>query len=203
MIGRNEKRGTPEEIPLNANELNAVDRADYERRGYVEAARLDTLPHVPILASRSLVYGEHPVGQQLLFIPDKRARFLAQVWRALVKSKTWNDLKRLAPAAAYREIRGHNKDNLDPHELRADTPFDYYEMTGVPDGDYPGWPAQEMFGWMPLDIQLDFGSTEGSRLNGECLIFRPNDTKAIVERLKRAGFRCRRNQRLVERAHGD
>src|SRR5262249_10904775 len=106
-------------------------------------------------------------------------------------------------AAAYREIRRHNKDVRDPRELRADAPFDYYEMTGVPDGEYPGWPAQEMFGWMPRDIQLDFGSAESSGLNGECLSLRPIDTKAIVERLKQAGHRCRRNQRLVERAHGD
>lgn len=192
------KLSAPKQTRESVNELNATDTADYERRQYVGAARRT---YAPVIASKSLVHGKY--GDYLVFIPEPRARVLAQVWRALLKAKTWSDLKRLAPTATYREIRRHNRDNLGTSELRADAPFDYYEMAGVADGDYPGWPAQEMFKWMPRDIQLDFGNVGSSRLNGECLELDPKDTKAIVQRLKQAGFRCRRNQRLVEQAHGD
>jgi len=118
------------------------------------------------------------------------------------QSATWAELKRQAPPVAYREIRRRNED-LDPAELRADAPFYYYDMTSVPDGDYPGFPKQEMFSWMPRDIQLDFGTAESTALNGELLTFDPKDTKAIVQRLRQAGFQCRRNQRLIEQTHGD
>jgi hypothetical protein len=124
------------------------------------------------------------------------------VWRTLVESTTWGELKRLAPPAAYRDILRWNEHRA-PAELRADAPFDYYEMTAAPDGDHPGFPEQEMFGWMPRDIQFDFGTAEHTMLNGACLAFDLKDTKAIVQRLKQAGFRCRRNQRLIEQAHGD
>jgi hypothetical protein len=78
-----------------------------------------------ISTSTPFVYGEY--GDQLVFIPEPRARFLAQVGDALLNSETWGDLKRLAPPEAYREIRRHNSDR-DPSELRPDAPFDYYEM---------------------------------------------------------------------------
>jgi hypothetical protein len=182
----------------SANESRATDTADNDRRRYVEAVIGGRAPRA---VSKSLIFGKF--GDDLLFIPEPRARFLAQVWRALLKAKTWADLKRLAPPAAYREIRRHNSGARDPDELRADAPFDYYEMTSLADGDYPGFPAQEMLRWMPRDIQLDFGTARSTVMNGELLELDVKNTKAIVQRLKQAGFRCRRNQRLVLRAHGD
>jgi hypothetical protein len=136
-----------------------------------------------------------------LFIPEPRAQYLAQVWHAMVTSKTWSDLKRLAPRRAYREIRKRNND-LEAAELRSNAPFDC-RMAGVSDGDYPGWPAQEMLHWMPADIRQTFGSVQTSMLNGFCLVLEPEDEEAIVRRLQQAGFRSRRDQQLVERAHGD
>jgi len=56
---------------------------------------------------------------------------------------------------------------------------------------------------MALDIQLDFGTAQLTAINGNALTLDVKDTKAIVQRFKQAGFRCRRNQRLIERAHGD
>ena len=76
-------------------------------------------------------------------------------------------------------------------------------MTSVPDGDYPGWPAQEMLRWMPRDIRRDFGGVDSSWVSGEFLTLELKSTRAIVQRLTQAAFRCRRNQRLVERACGD
>src|SRR5262245_21632715 len=106
--------------------------------------------------SKSLVYAEY--GDYLVFIAEPRARYLAKVWHAMVTSKTWGELKRLAPRRAYREIRDIFNDGRDPAEMRPNKPFDYYGMTGVPDGDYPGWPAQKMLDWMPADIQETLGS---------------------------------------------
>jgi hypothetical protein len=149
----------------------------------VDAPRRDC---PPVTASKSVVSGEY--GEHIVFILERRAHFLSQVWCAPLKSKTWGDLKQLAPPSAYREIRRRNRDKLAPSALHPNAAFDYYEMTGVPDGDYPGFPAQEMFGWMPRDIQLDFGNVGVTRLNGDLLELDPKDTKAIVQRLKQAGI---------------
>jgi hypothetical protein len=169
----------------------------------VDNARHGTSPRAALAVSSRLVYGE--IGDQFVFIPEPRARFLVQVWRALLTATTWEDLKRLAPPPAYRQIRKYNRQVLgrDASELRADAPFHYDEMTGVADGDYPGWPAQEMSRWMPRDIQRDFGDSDYSYVSGEFLQLDRKHTRAIVQRLRQAGFQCRRNQHLIEQAHGD
>jgi len=52
------------------------DGADNERRKYVDAARRDSSRRDPGISAKSVVYGEYP-DEQLLFIPEPRARFLA------------------------------------------------------------------------------------------------------------------------------
>ena len=81
--------------------------------------------------------------------------------------------------------------------MRLDAPFDYYTMTAVPDGDFPGALRQEALAWMPADVVRDFGNVGSSMVSGEILYLDSKDTEAIVQRLKRAGFRCRRDQDLV------
>jgi hypothetical protein len=179
---------------------SAEAKADAERRGYVAAAIADAAA-VAVSRSHSVVYGT--IGDDLVFIPEPRARFLAKVWHALLTSNTWGALKKRAPRTAYDEIREHNADALEPSEMRPTAVFDYYEMTGVPSGDYPGFPRQEMLAWLPEDIQLDFGHAGTTALTGEFLRLNPDDATAILRRLQQAGFRCRRNQRLMDQAHGD
>ncbi len=148
--------------------------------------------------NRQLVYGVH--GDELVIMLADRARHLALTWKAMVKAKTWGALRTLAPRKAYREILAFQES---PRSIRAGHPFDYYEMTPVPDGDYPGFPKQEVMDWMPSEILEAFGRTQETAMNGDYPGFHPTDTRRIVANLRRHGYRCRRNQRLVEAAHGD
>jgi hypothetical protein len=153
----------------------------------------------PPATIRDLVYGQDSANR-LVFIPKRHANYLARVWHALYNAKTWVDLKRLVPPAEYRWLRERN-DALPPSDLRPNARFDYLTMTAAADGDYPGWPAQEMLEWMPEDVQADFGVVQDSVHNGSFLELQ-GDAKPIANRLRAFGFRCRRDDRLVLRASG-
>ena len=148
--------------------------------------------------NRELVYGVY--GDELVVMPADRARYLALTWKAMTKAKTWGALRTLAPPKAYREILAFQES---PRSIRAGHPFDYYVMTPVPDGDYPGFPKQEVMDWMPSEVLEAFGRTQQTAINGDYPGFDPTETRKVVASLRRRGYRCRRNQRLIETAHGD
>jgi hypothetical protein len=106
----------------------------------------------------------------------------------------------LAPLKAYRQILSFQES---PRSIRAGHPFDFYEMTPVPDGDYRGFPKQEVRDWMPTDVLQAFGRIKVTAINGDYPGFDPMDTRKVVASPRRRGYRCRRNQRLIEAAHGD
>jgi hypothetical protein len=110
--------GTKAHRPPRARKTAA--RVGSKRRKRADAPRRDGSRSVRAKVSKSLVYGEH--ADQLVFIPEPRARYLAQVWEAMVTSATWGELKRLAPASAYRKIRERNN-HRDCAELHPDAPF--------------------------------------------------------------------------------
>lgn len=118
----------------------------------------------------------------------------------MTKAKTWGALRALAPPKAYREILAFQES---PRSIRAGHPFDYYEMTPVPDGDYPGFPKQEVADWMPPDILQAFAKTESTAINGDYPALDPKDERNVVASLRQSGYRCRRSQKLILAAHGD
>jgi len=70
------------------------------------------------------------------------------------------------------------------------------------DGDWPAWPAQQMLDWVPKAIQQKYGSIGSSHLNGECLTLAPREERQIIAAFRRVGYRCTRDDRLVQRASG-
>jgi len=150
------------------------------------------------MRDRNIVTGLH--GDELVFIPANRARDIARTWKAMLKAQTWKALKKFAPPEAYREILAFQES---PRSIRGWHPFDYDTMTPVADGDYPGWPEQEVEEWMPSDIWQLFGRRMSTAINGDYLSFDPADAQKIVANLKQHGYRCRRNQRLIDAAHGN
>ena len=148
--------------------------------------------------NRQLVYGV--IGDELVIMPVDRARYLALTWKAMTKAKTWGALRTLAPPRAYREILAFQGS---PRSIRAGHPFDYYVMTPVPDGDYPGFPRQEVMGWMPTEVLQAFSRMEETTMNGTYPSLDAMETRELVASLRRCGYRCRRSQRLIEAAHGD
>jgi hypothetical protein len=147
--------------------------------------------------AKNIVYGEYE--DELVFIPAARARHLALTWKAMLRARTWGELRKFAPPRAYDEILKFNE----PRSIRAWHSFDYVEMTPAPDGDYPGFPRQEVMQWMPARVWQTLARMVDTAVNGEYPSFDPLDELEIVAALEECGYHCRRNQRLVDAAHGD
>jgi hypothetical protein len=69
-------------------------------------------------------------------------------------------------------------------------------------GHWYEWPQQEMLDWVPQHIQQAFGTKSYSTASGPCLVFDPKDERELVRAFEAAGYRCERDQQLVDRATG-
>jgi hypothetical protein len=80
-------------------------------------------------------------------------------------------------------------------------PFPGHAIGPICDGDWPGFPEQEMLKWMPQDIQQGSGVIRSSVLNGDFLTFLA-DIEDVADALRNHGFTCTRDDALVARACG-
>jgi hypothetical protein len=136
-------------------------------------------------------------NRELVFIPRTRAFELATLQRAVTESKTWGEFQRAIPPKVYAEII----EDID-RDINASDPFDPCEV-GYCEGDWPGWPAQEMLDWVPQDIKKEFGKWESSVLNGPFLILQQEKVQEIVAAFEALGFSCKKDELLVQIACGD
>ena len=149
--------------------------------------------------TNELVYGVP--FDELIFIPRERAEHLAAIHNALNIATTWGEFFRLLPEDARAEVEGWFTE--DEQERPADNqPFDRDDVPGVADGDWPGWPAQEMLSWVPDDIQQQYGRVAASAISGDCLVLDTSRIEAIIAALESNGFSCTRDDSLVMRAAG-
>lgn len=153
-----------------------------------------------------IIYGVW--AEQLILIPKERALELASIHGALNASKTWGEFKSRVPAHVYKEVLRMIRSELDEDEERVflipkpDSPFDPDDIPGYADGDWPGWPAQEMLKWMPKDIQQKYGKVEISVLNGDFLEIGPGREAEVIAALEDCGYKCTKDTNLIERACG-
>jgi hypothetical protein len=151
-----------------------------------------------------LVYGvltRGPKDRTLVCIPEPEAIRLASIHRAVRSSKTWGDFyDRVAPSD-LKEL-DEVWDECDRRPEREEK-FDCTEVPGFCDGDWPAWPQQEMMGWLPREIWTRYAKKETSVINGYYITIDPFHERAIIKDLKRLGYLCRRNNRLVTTACGD
>src|SRR5262245_114249 len=150
---------------------------------------------------RELVYGVIEATEQLVFLPLHRARELALLRSALYTSPTWGAFRAALPRTVYAQVRKHLRENEATPGKDAD-PFDPEDIWGYCDGDWPGWPAQEMLEWMPLPVREAFGTYEASVINGSYLSLDPRQETAIVTALRVEGYYCTRDDTLVRLASG-
>jgi hypothetical protein len=83
-----------------------------------------------------------------------------------------------------------------------DDPFTAGNIGVICDGDWPGWPAQEMLTWVPKPIQKQYGKGSFSFVSGDCLLFEPSREREIVASFEKLGYRCVRDDATVRRASG-
>jgi hypothetical protein len=137
----------------------------------------------------------------LIFIPRERAQHLVAIHHALGTASTWGEFLRLLPQDARAEVeQWFTEDELE--RPADDQPFDRDNVPGVSDGDWPGWPAQEMLSWVPKNIQQQYGRTAASAISGDSLALDASQMNAIIGALEAHGFSCTRDDDLVRRAAG-
>ena len=139
---------------------------------------------------------------EVVMIPQDEAESLARLHHAMDTAATWGEFKRLAPREHYEDALSRWRDSNEEEEPAPDQPFDAFDIPGRGDGDWPAWPAQDMLAWVPEEIQTRFGRSQASVLNGPWLSLRGEALDEIVAAMERLGYRCRRDDGLIARAHG-
>jgi hypothetical protein len=143
---------------------------------------------------QDLVFGEWM--DNLVFIPEERAKDLAEVVDAWWSSSTWGEFRHRVEArgvaeeflAVFDYPEGFPGDNEPLTDEQKD------EYTG--DGDWPAWPAAEMLDWVPQQI-ANMGESGVSMVSGAALFFDPAQERDLVAAFEQRGFRCRRDDDLV------
>jgi hypothetical protein len=65
--------------------------------------------------------------------------------------------------------------------------------------DWPEGPAHKMLKWIPEEIQRKYGSVKSQPLIGKYLALNPSDEHQIVAALSQSGYRCTRDDTLIQR----
>ncbi len=152
----------------------------------------------------------------------------AQTWgefRSLVGAEVYDEVIEymgfyfegtITDFAAFYEELIHSRPDTTPEQAREEylklpygerlpednDPLSSYPVPGIDDHDWPAWPAQQMLDWVPKEIQEKYGSMESTRLNGEYLTLNPRNERKITAAFRRAGYRCTRDETLIQRATG-
>lgn len=152
------------------------------------AARVDGIP-------RSVTWGVIE-DYGAVFIPTERAADLAALRAVVFSARCWGDLHKSLSAPLFEEALEvcWDEDEPPPDD---DTEFCADSVGTISDGDWPGWPAQEMLSWMPKEILARFGIHGRSGVSGPCVSFSEDDADQITAALAAAGVELIRDDRLI------
>lgn len=161
------------------------------------------------MKEKTIIYGFSPLG--LLFIPESRAKELADFYNTLVTAKTWGEFREmvskeiyefyLPESMHYQGPSDANVEDLEAFYIPDETPFTPNDIFTF--DHLPGHPEIEMAKWIPVDIQEEFGrrfSYIAEDMNvpaGEALELDETQLDEIVEALEARGFKCRRDDELI------
>ena len=159
-------------------------------------------PLEPIVGNQKdseIVYGQ--IYESLVFILKKRALEFARIHRALEYSKTWGEFQSRVTQRVYDSIIQYFRMDGEPPPEDAES-FSSEKVPGYIDGDFPGWPAQEMLTWVPKAIQEEYGSVEPSAFSGPSLELDPEMELEIVSAFQKMSYKCNKDEKLVREASG-
>jgi hypothetical protein len=143
-----------------------------------------------------LVYAE--IDESLVFIERQTAEELAASHAAWNPPQTWGDLRaKIAPDHFDELCRLYDEDEPDQNALLDVNEFDAYV-----NGNWPGWPAQDMLAWVPQEVISGYGRIDDSFHSGKSLALPPNREDEIVAAFRRHRYECNRADSLVRRACG-
>ena len=161
------------------------------------------------MKENTIIYGITNLG--LLFVPESRAKELAESNKALLTAKTWGEFKEMVSQemydfylvnSAYYEGRDEPEDgDYAPYDIPPETPFTPNDV--VTYDTLPTYPEIEMSEWMPEEIQAKFGrKTRYSAMDmnvpeGDILVLKEKHMDKIVAALEKLGYECRRDDDLL------
>lgn len=146
-----------------------------------------------------LVYGLGDDGIGMIVLPRHKAVHLAAVVEAFETARTWGALRERLPAGEWAVLTEMFEWDHDGFPAETDA-FDPGMVGMYSDGDYPDWPAQRAFDWMPAEIVDAYGVDETSSLNGEFLVIPVENAPAVVAAFRARGVRIERDDYLALRA---
>ena len=161
------------------------------------------------MEEKKIVYGITNLG--LLFVPESRAKKLAESNKALLSAKTWGEFKELVSQemyefylvnSAYYEGPSEPEDGeYAPYDIAPETPFTPNDV--VTYDALPAYPEIEMSEWIPEEIQAKFGrKTRYSAMDvnvpeGDILVLDETQMDEIVAALEKLGYECRREEDML------
>ena len=161
------------------------------------------------MEEKKIVYGITNLG--LLFVPESRAKKLAESNKALLSAKTWGEFKALVSQEMYEfylvnsaHYMGANEPedgDYTPYDIAPETPFTPNDV--VTYDALPAYPEIEMSEWMPEGIQAKFGrkvrysAMDMNVPEGQILVLEEKQMDEIVAVLEKLGYKCRRDDDLL------
>ena len=161
------------------------------------------------MEEKTIIYGITGLGS--LFVPESRAKELAEGNKALLTAKTWGEFKALVSQEMYEfylvnsaHYMGANEPedgDYTPYDIAPETPFTPNDV--VTYDALPAYPEIEMSEWMPEGIQAKFGrkvrysAMDMNVPEGQILVLEEKQMDEIVAVLEKLGYECRRDDDLL------
>lgn len=161
------------------------------------------------MIKKNIIYGITPLG--LLFIPESRAKALAEGNQALLSAKTWGEFKKrvsadlyayyLANSAYYQGPANPSPQEVEDYDLPGETPFTPNDVVMV--DELLAHPEIEMSEWMPAEIQQKYGrrmpyyAMDMNVPGGDMLVLDEAKIDEIAAALENLGYICRRDDELL------
>jgi hypothetical protein len=161
------------------------------------------------MQEKTIIYGITNLG--LLFVPENKAKELAESNKALLTARTWGEFKSLVSREMYEfylvnsvYYEGPNEPEDGDYALYDIAPETLFTPNDVVTYDaLPAFPEMEMSEWMPEKIQDKFGRKMGYTAmdmnvpEGDILVLDEKQMDEIVAKLEKLGFECRRDDDLL------
>jgi len=161
------------------------------------------------MKEKTIIYGITNLG--LLFVPESRAKELAESNKALLSAKSWGEFKSLVSTelyvfyltkSSYYEGPYEPEDgDYRPYNIPPETPFTPNDVLTYE--ELPANPEIEMSEWLPEEIQAKFGrkmSYSAMDMNvpeGDILVLKEKQMDEIGAELVKLGYECRRDDDLL------
>lgn len=154
--------------------------------------------HVP--SARKLVYGLARHHQCLAFADADTAGEEADEIVAIAAARTWSEARRVAAHHTWNPASPEYESGAGEH--LDDEPFDILQLGAVIDGDWPGMVTSRALTLLPEDLQVRFGETPTTVLNGDYLEISLTAEGELIDALRARGFEVTRNDELINTLDG-